>query len=332
MCKHLRKALLNQRSKKRRSQNSAPRLSRKKKLQTQTVRRLKAKLSVYTQTIKDLERQSVELEESVLEDRLKALPPKQRLAVLQCFQAARRKSLRGMKYNPDWLLECIIMRMKSPRLYEHVRREGILTLPNRTCLKTYMRKYKSGFGFNSLVLAGIGKKTKTMDEFRCHGGLIIDEMKLSECFSVVGGGKIEGLVDLGKFTPESEKHVPCDHGLVVMFQPLSGSWHQILGVFASRGNVKAALLSKIVLEAVILAEKAGLKVDFVTADGASWNRSMWRIFGISGSSSCVKSSVAHPVDKERRLFFMSDFSPLDKMRKERFPEVLLQNSGWCCLH
>lgn len=249
-CKHLRKALLNQKSRRRRSQNKAARISKRRRTLAQTTRRLKAKLSLYTKTIQKMKEQSIELEESVLGERLEALPPKQRLAIMQCFRAARRKSVKGMKYNPDWLLECMIMRMKSPRLYEHVRREGILMLPSRTCLKVYMRRYKIGFGFNSAILAGIARKTKSMDEFKCHGGLIVDEMKLSECLNVGAGGKVEGLVDLGKFTPESDKHLPCDHGLVIMFQPVTGSWHQIFGVFASRGNVKAALLAKILLEAV----------------------------------------------------------------------------------
>lgn len=57
---------------------------------------------------------------------------------------------------------------------------------------------------------------------------------------------------------------------------------QILGVFSSKGNVKANVLAKIVLEATLLCEQVGLLVDGVTCDAASWNRSMWRIFGISG--------------------------------------------------
>ncbi|KAH6937748.1 hypothetical protein HPB50_003766 [Hyalomma asiaticum] len=151
-----------------------------------------------------------------------------------------------------------------------------------------------------------------MDELKCHGGLIVDEMKLSECVNMGAGGKLEGLVDLGKFTLESDKHIPSDHGLVIMFQPFAGSWHQILGVFASRGNVKAQLLSKILIEAILLAEKAALKVDYITADGASWNRSMWRLFGISGSSTSIKPSAPHPVDPGRHLFFISDFPHLVK--------------------
>lgn len=64
----------------------------------------------------------------------------------------------------------------------------------------------------------------------------------------------------------------------------AGNWTQILGVFASRGNVKADVLAKIIVEATILCEKAGLFVDSVTCDGATWNRSMWRLFGVKGKS------------------------------------------------
>lgn len=62
----------------------------------------------------------------------------------------------------------------------------------------------------------------------------------------------------------------------------AGDWTQILGVFSSKGNIKAEMLSKLLLEAIILTEQAGLFVDFVTCDGATWNRSMWKSFGITG--------------------------------------------------
>lgn len=65
-----------------------------------------------------LKQQSEELEGNVLESRLKDLTPK--LVIIQCFQGARRKSAKGMKYNPDWLVEYMIMRMKSPQLLYHL--------------------------------------------------------------------------------------------------------------------------------------------------------------------------------------------------------------------
>ncbi|XP_077557313.1 uncharacterized protein LOC144172494 [Haemaphysalis longicornis] len=105
-----------------------------------------------------------------------------------------------------------------------------------------------------------------------------------KCFVVIllghTSGSIEGFVDLGGLGEESSGGELADHGLAVVFQPFTGQWMQILGVFASRGNVKAAALSKVVLEATLLCEQAGLFVDGVTCDAASWNRSMWKLFGI----------------------------------------------------
>ncbi|KAL1430310.1 hypothetical protein MTO96_015136 [Rhipicephalus appendiculatus] len=96
-------------------------------------------------------------------------------------------------------------------------------------------------------------------------------------------GHIEGFVDLGDHTPADQKNALADHGMVVLFQPFTGNWTQILGVFASKANVKSATLAKIIVETAILAEKSGLFVDCITCDGASWNRSMWRLFGIQGA-------------------------------------------------
>ncbi|KAM7294419.1 uncharacterized protein ISCGN_023925 [Ixodes scapularis] len=151
-----------------------------------------------------------------------------------------------------------------------------------------------------------------MDELSLHGGIVFDEMKLSEHVSVKSSGALEGFVDLGSFTPGDQKTTTCDHGLVVMFQPFHGDWTQVLGTFAPRSNVKAGTLSKILLEATLLAEQAGLFVDFVTCDGASWNRSMWKSFGMKASAKEICCKVHHPVDRRRSLHFLSDFPHLIK--------------------
>ncbi|KAH7979516.1 hypothetical protein HPB49_009713 [Dermacentor silvarum] len=316
--KYLRRLLLNQRCRARqlkRKENYA----RKLKARTQaTVRRLRAKAKSLDEALTQQKQANHAIKESALKKKIDKLPPKQKAAIMQCFEAASRKSLKGVRYNPEWLLECILMHMKRPRLYEPVRREKILVLPSRTCLRKYMRQHESTFGFNAAVLSGIAKKTQNMSELERHGGIIIDEMKLAENFAVAGGtGKIDGFVDLGPFTPEADKSVTCDDGLVIMFQPLSAPWHQILGVFASRGNVKAPLLSKMVLEAVLLAENAGLRVDYITCDGATWNRAVWRKFGISATAKVIRPSAPHPCGDDRRLF-LSDFPHLVKCVRNGF--------------
>lgn len=88
-----------------------------------------------------------------------------------------------------------------------------------------------------------------------------------------------------------------------MFVPLVGAWTQVLGAFGSNENVKGDLLAKIVLEATVLAEKAGLFVDYVTCDAASWNRKMWRMFNVRASLKEVICKIQHPVDSSRFLHF-----------------------------
>ena len=62
-----------------------------------------------------------------------------------------------------------------------------------------------------------------------------------------------------------------------MFQPFRGKWVQTLGCFLSKGSANGTVLHQILMEAIILAAKAGLKVDAIANDGASWNRSMWEL-------------------------------------------------------
>ncbi|XP_075721827.1 uncharacterized protein LOC142765140 [Rhipicephalus microplus] len=318
-CRYLKKLLLNQASYKRRKVHACTRpLSYKLKIRSMQLKRTKSKILRVKLNIEKLKRKNASKDSSVFVDAIKSLPSKQQQQVRACLAAAKRKSTKGMKYDSEWVLECAVMCMKSPRLYEHIRKHKIMVLPSRTCLRRYLKKFRSGFGLSSKVFAAVKEKTKSMDPFQCHGGLLIDEMKLSENLSLASDGSIEGFVDLGKFTPEAERSLTCDHGLVVMFQPFSGKWHQIIGVFASHSNVKAETLAKIILECVILCENAGLHVDFVTCDGASWNRAMWHSFGVVGTKEKTVCRRKHPSDPERFLCFVSDFPHLVKCVRNSF--------------
>lgn len=93
-----------------------------------------------------------------------------------------------MLYEKNWILECVLLRMRSPKLYEHLRKQKILVLPSRTCLQRYVRNFKSGFGFNDTVFKALSAKTESMDVCSRHGGIIFDELKLSEQFGVNQAG------------------------------------------------------------------------------------------------------------------------------------------------
>ncbi|KAH8035053.1 hypothetical protein HPB51_004294 [Rhipicephalus microplus] len=316
-CKYLRKLVQNQMSRKRRSGGM---YKRQKKIANtrRSLRTAQKKLLNAERELAAMRQANQQIADEVLGARIKSLPEKQQMAVRACFEAATRKSTSGMLYEKEWILECVLLRMRSPKLYEQLRKQKVLILPSRTCLQRYTRSFKSGFGFNKAVFNALAIKTKDMDISSRHGGIIFDEMKLAEHFNVSAAGTVEGFVDLGKFTQEEDRTTPADHGMVMMFQPFQGDWTQILRVFSSKGNIKAEMLAKLLLEAILLSEQAGLFVDFVSCDGATWNRSMWRSFGIGASSVKTTCNVTHPVDPSRKLHFCSDFPHLVKCVRNSF--------------
>lgn len=134
-------------------------------------------------------------------------------------------------------------------------------------------------------------------------------MQLSEGIAFNKSSKlVEGLVNLGKYTPENQANQMGDHALVLMYQPFQGTWYQTLGAFCSKGAASGEILEKLILEAICLCEKAGFHVDGVVSDAGPWNRVMWKLFGIHKK----KCSCTHPVDRQRKLFFFSDFPHLMK--------------------
>ncbi|KAH7953313.1 hypothetical protein HPB49_007028 [Dermacentor silvarum] len=293
--------------------NAAKRSSyRQQKNLRQQHRRLKMRLSSLKEKLLAMTKQCKGMKETTFEESLEGMRQKQREAALHFFRDSKRKSTRGMGFTQNWILECLLMKMKSPKLYNYMRQNKILVLPSEDTLRKYLYSYKTGFGFCTRVLRALKEQTRGMDSFKRHGGLLVDELKLSEHLSVISAATFEGLVDLGRFTPKSEKCEPCDHGMVIMFAPFTGKWTQILAVFATHGNVKGELLAKLLVEAVLLAEDAGLLVDFVTCEGATWNRKMWKVLGIGATSASIKCRMRHPKDGSHYLHFLSDFPQLVK--------------------
>lgn len=311
-CRYTRKALLTRRSRlKRSTSRNLLSAAQKLRLARQKNKRLSSRVGNLKKQLCKMQEENSSKPEEVLEAEISALNPKQQECVRQCFSAAKKKSSKGNKYTKAWILECILMKMKSAKLYEHLRSHNIISLPSKSTLKRYLRTYKTAFGFSHKVLSQLKKRTRHISSFKLRGGLLVDEVKLSEHLNVTSSGRIEGFVDLGHFTAE-EQDIPCDHGMIVMFVPFTGKWTQVIGAFATRGNVKAEMLAEILTEATILAKASELLVDFITCDGASWNRRMWNILRIGVKNGKITCSREHPVDPSRELFFLSDFPHLFK--------------------
>ncbi|XP_075749355.1 uncharacterized protein LOC142814483 [Rhipicephalus microplus] len=202
---------------------------RRLKCAVRTLRRRSKKVHTLHEVVRTLRQRNSSIKENSFEAKIKQLPKKQQYAVRACFEASKRKSMRGYRYDKAWLLECIVLKIKSPSLYEHLRAHKILILPSRFCLQKYIKAFKASYGFSRKLLECVKEKASEMNEMNRRGGLVIDEMKLSTHLDLKSSMDIEGFVNLGQLTGAQDKHTKADHGLVVMFQPFVGKWTQIIG-------------------------------------------------------------------------------------------------------
>ena len=90
----------------------------------------------------------------------KFLPSEQRNAVKACFSAAKLKSPRGRRYDLHWIYECLLMRIKSKNLYEHILNRKILIVPTVKTLDKYIKKMNSSYGFNMSTFASLKKNVQ----------------------------------------------------------------------------------------------------------------------------------------------------------------------------
>ena len=93
----------------------------------------------------------------------------QQEAVLNCFKASKICGTRGRRYSLKWIYQCQLMRIKSPALYDHIRRHNILPLPCRETLDKYRKNLKSEYGFQDALFEVLKMKTQDWDEKLRHG-------------------------------------------------------------------------------------------------------------------------------------------------------------------
>lgn len=100
---------------------------------------------------------------------IKNLPPKQQEAIRTCVKAGKAKSPTGNRYNIDWVYECMLLRIKGPRLYRKMYNDKLLPLPHVRTLQRYMSKLSPTYGFNENVLEMMKNKGKSLPLAARHG-------------------------------------------------------------------------------------------------------------------------------------------------------------------
>jgi hypothetical protein len=235
-----------------------------------------------------------------------------------------------MKYEMEWLLECLQIRIKSPAVYEHLRINNILALPCKDTLRKLTSGLCTDFGFNEFALECIKKNFRNKSLPERYGSLVWDEMSITQdihldkhtfqfkgftylCadeeqqehdFSALNEEWIEN-ADCTEDSPEtSELPDLADHALVLVFRPYKARWIQPIAVFAAKNAASGSQLYKIALKAMILLEEANAPVLTTLCDGSQSNNAMWNLCGISGSNTDTCTSRTQWCIRHQDLLFI----------------------------
>ncbi|KAF0740072.1 Uncharacterized protein FWK35_00016710 [Aphis craccivora] len=138
--------------------------------------------------------------------------------VQEIVNASKVTNLKNRRYSENWILLCMLLKIRSPSTYGFLREQGILPLP---CPRT-IRKYLSLLD----ISCGFDKNLFQLTEQK-HEMLVYDEMFLRESFSV--NSKKLTYSGLEDFEEESESSgLNANHALVFMFQSLALNFTQQL--------------------------------------------------------------------------------------------------------
>ena len=82
------------------------------------------------------------------------------MAVETIFRLAKCKDKlhRDMRYSTEWLFEVLLLRIKSPSVYDHIRRQNLMPLPSRGTLRRLINSLVADFGFQHYALESIERE------------------------------------------------------------------------------------------------------------------------------------------------------------------------------
>ena len=179
---------------------------------------------------------------------------------------SKAKSSKGRRYSPSWLLNCLLLHIRGPKTYRFLRESEILPLPCKSTIIRYLKKSNTGVGFDEEFFDLFKKKLDQVDAKipgSRHGLIYFDEMQVRTSLGVnIKDITFDGLIDFGPGVDASKKiknkpnndvnsvgmnvqpaetsapqnlgDSQADHALVYMFSSLKASFHQPIGVFASK--------------------------------------------------------------------------------------------------
>jgi hypothetical protein len=228
----------------------------------------------------------------------------------------------GIRYHPAVIRYCLSLASKSPSAYDDLRyddktKTGFLMLPSRRRLRDYKNYIRPERGFNPGVIKELADMVKDFSDQEKYCTILIDEMKVQE--DLVWDkhtGDLIGYIDLGdkelNCAALQNSDVIASHILVFLLRSAVNPIKFAFANFATK-NVTSLQLFPLFWKAVgILEDRCDLKVVAVVSDGASANRTFYRMHKkMSGTVIAGTDCVAYKTknihaDDDRYICFLCD--------------------------
>ena len=120
-----------------------------------------------------------------------------------------------MRYEDGFLIQCLLLKMKSSQAYVHLRNRRVLPLPHPSTIHRLLSSSQIKFWFNDLALESIKKELEESNIYERWGSLIWDEMTLKKDRKW-DQSKLEwrGIVDFGDIKTKTKEGI-ADPALVL---------------------------------------------------------------------------------------------------------------------
>ncbi|KAM3619938.1 uncharacterized protein V6R79_016033 [Siganus canaliculatus] len=213
---------------------------------------------------------------------------------------------RGIRWGKETIKKAIQIRFTAGTTGYKTLQQMQIPLPNIRTLQRRMQHVKLEPGVLGEVFQMLKLKTGVLTEMERECVLSLDEMAITPGVELhMGTGRLFGDVTL----PDHKRQ--ATHALVFMLAGATTRWKQVVAYHYSGNSTDGAAYQPIVVSIVEAAASVGLHVLNVTTDMGSPNRAMWKSFGVTYDQPWIQ----HPVETNKRLYFMPDVPHLVKNLK-----------------
>lgn len=234
---------------------------------------------------------------------------------------------KGMRYEHAFLMQCVLLKMKSNKAYIHIRANLLLPLPSPSTIRRLLSSSECRFGFNELALEHIALALKDLPLKLRLCCLMWDEIMITKDLRFdTRTLKWKGIIDYAGETTIMVPNGLADHVLVFVVRPLHGRWIQPFAWFGTKGAAPGVILVELLVKAMSVLYSKGSVVATCVSDGCSTNKAVTKQFGITGRAG-VKTSISHPMDPTRNIYFFNDVPHLMKCtRNHMYTHKIVQVS------